>query len=247
MPEALLESELFGHERGAFTDARQAREGLMPRANGGTLFLDEIGELPLGLQPKLLRALQERVVRPVGGSEERPFDARIVAATNRDLETAIEEKTFREDLFYRINVIALELPPLRSRGADILRLAEHFLRKFSQQEHKPVTGLAEGVGEKLLAYSWPGNVRELRNVMERAVALTRYDRVTVEDLPDKVRDFEGGMLFIGGLDPAELLPLEEIERRYIAHVVDACGGNQTQAARILGLDRKTIYRKLKSD
>ncbi|MCA9105254.1 MAG: sigma-54-dependent Fis family transcriptional regulator [Planctomycetales bacterium] len=245
--ETLLESELFGHVKGAFTDAREPRRGLFLEAQGGTLLLDEIGEMPLTMQIKLLRALEERKVRPVGSDKEQSFDVRVIAATNRDLDAAVAEGRFREDLFYRINVIALELPPLRSRGADILRLAEHFLRKFSQQEHKPVTGLAEGVGEKLLAYSWPGNVRELRNVMERAVALTRYDRVTVEDLPDKVRDFEGGMLFIGGLDPAELLPLEEIERRYIAHVVDACGGNQTQAARILGLDRKTIYRKLKSD
>lgn len=136
------------------------------------------------------------------------------------------------------------LPPLRSRGTDALRLAEHFLGVFARTEKKSVTGLAEGVAEKLLAYSWPGNIRELRNVIERAIALTRYDKITIEDLPEKISQFRGGTVFIGGLDPAELVSMGEIERRYIQHVLDACGNNQTQAARILGLDRKTIYRKL---
>ena len=247
LSESLLESELFGHVKGAFTDARGERRGLFLEASGGTLLLDEMGEMPMSMQVKLLRALEERKVRPVGSDKETSFDVRVLTATNRDLESAVVEGRFREDLYYRINVIGIELPPLRSRGTDILRLAEHFLKQFAAAEQKPIVGLADGVAEKLLSYSWPGNVRELRNVIERAVALTRYDRITVEDLPEKIRDFRGGELFIGGLDPAELVSMEEIQRRYIAHVLEACGGNQTQAARILGMDRKTIYRKLKKE
>lgn len=247
LTETLLESELFGHVKGAFTDARSQRRGLFAEANGGTLLLDEMGEMPMSMQVKLLRALEERTVRPVGSDQETPFDVRVLTATNRDLETAVTEGRFREDLYYRINVIGLELPPLRSRGTDILRLAEHFLKQFAAAESKSVDGLAEGVAEKLLSYSWPGNIRELRNVIERAVALTRYDKITIEDLPEKINNFQCGTVFIGGLDPSELVSMEEIERRYITHVIEAAGGNQTQAARILGLDRKTIYRKLRQD
>ncbi len=245
LSESLLESELFGHVKGAFTDARGQRRGLFLEADGGTLLLDEMGEMPMPMQVKLLRALEERKVRPVGSDKESAFDVRVLTATNRDLESAVAEGRFREDLYYRINVIGIDLPPLRSRGNDILRLAEHFLNRFANSENKPLEGLADGVAEKLLSYSWPGNVRELRNVMERAVALTRHSKITVEDLPEKVRDFQSSTVFIGGLDPTELVSMEEIERRYIAHVVEAVGGNQTQAARILGLDRKTIYRKLR--
>jgi two-component system response regulator HydG len=245
LSETLLESELFGHRKGAFTDASSDRKGLFLEADGGTLLLDEMGEMPMTMQIKLLRTLEERTVRPIGSDKETPFDVRMLAATNRDLETAVAEGRFREDLYYRINVIGLELPALRSRGADILRLARYFIQQFATKENKQVTDLAEGVGEKLLSYSWPGNVRELRNVMERAVALTRYDHITVEDLPDKIQTFRGGTVFVGGLDPTELVPMEEIERRYITHVLEAAAGNQTQAARILGLDRKTLYRKLK--
>ncbi len=247
LTETLLESELFGHTKGAFTDAQGSRRGLFLEANGGTLLLDEMGEMPMAMQVKLLRALEERSVRPVGGHQEQPFDVRVLSATNRDLETAVAEGRFREDLYYRIHVIGVHLPPLRSRGTDTLRLAEHFLKQFAKSENKPVQGLAEGVGEKLLAYSWPGNIRELRNVIQRAVALTRYDKITVEDLPDKVRDFRDGTVFIGGLDPTELVSMEEIERRYIRHVLEAVRGNQTQAARILGFDRKTLYRKRKNE
>jgi len=245
LTDTLLESELFGHVKGAFTDAKGERRGLFLEANGGTLLLDEIGEMPLSMQVKLLRALEERKVRAVGSDKETSFDVRVLAATNRDLETAIAESRFRDDLYYRINVIGIELPPLRSRGVDILRLAEHFLKQFSENEGKAVSGFAEGVAEKLISYSWPGNVRELRNVFERAVALTRYDKITVEDLPEKIRNFKGGVVFIGGLDPNELVSMDEIERRYITHVLNAVNGNQTQAARILGLDRKTLYRKFK--
>jgi two-component system response regulator HydG len=247
LPETLLESELFGHAKGAFTDARSDREGLFVQAEGGTLFFDEIGEMPLLMQPKLLRALEESRVRPIGGQAEVGFDARILAATNRDLESAVEEGRFREDLFFRVNVIQVELPPLRSRGTDVLLLAQHFVELFAARGGKPVEGLSEAVAERLLAYAWPGNVRELRNVIERAVALTRYNQITQDDLPEKIREYQGAQVFIGGTDPGELIPMEQVERRYIRHVLEAAGGNKTLAARILGFDRKTLYRKLRED
>ncbi|HEY2386341.1 MAG TPA: sigma-54 dependent transcriptional regulator [Candidatus Binatia bacterium] len=244
MPEGLLESELFGHARGAFTDARAARAGLLVQASGGTLFLDEIGDLPLGLQPKLLRALQERKVRPVGGDDEVPFDARLVCATNRDLETAIDEKHFREDLYFRINVIAVSLPPLRARSGDVLVLAQHFVEVHAAKAGKEVTGLSPAAAERLLVYPWPGNVRELQNCMERAVALTIYTQVTVDDLPEKVREYTRSHVVVAGDDPSELASLEEMERRYILRVLEVAGGNKTLAAEILGVGRKTLYRKL---
>ena len=245
VPEALLESELFGHAKGAFTDARSERKGLFVQAEGGTLFLDEIGDMPSAMQAKLLRALEERVVRPVGSDYEVPFDVRIITATNKDLESAVEEGSFRDDLFYRINVIQIELPPLRTRGADILLIAQHFLASFAQKMNRPVTGINAAAAEKMLAYNWPGNVRELRNVMERAVALTPFSEIGVPELPEKIRDYQANRVVLGADDPEELQSLEEIERRYIDHVLTATGGNQTRAARILGVDRKTLYRKLK--
>ena len=244
MPEQLLESELFGHARGAFTDAKAARTGLFIKANGGTLFLDEVGELPLALQPKLLRALQERTVRPVGGDAELPFDARLVAATNRDLELAVEEGRFREDLYYRLNVIGLELPPLRARGNDVLLLAQRFLEHFAARSGKRVVGLSAAAAQRLVAYAWPGNVRELQNCIERAVALTAYEELTVEDLPERIRDYRAPSNASQGGDPSELVSLEEMERRYIQRVLDTVGGSRTLASRILGVDRKTLYRKL---
>ena len=244
LPEALLESELFGHARGAFTDARAARAGLFAKADGGTLFLDEIGEMPVGLQPKLLRALQERKVRPIGGDAEVPFDARIVTATNRDLESAVEERAFREDLFYRINVVHIELPPLRSRGADVLLLAQRFTEHFAAAAGRAVKGLSAAAADKLLAYAWPGNVRELSNCIERAVALARYDELAVEDLPEKIRSYRRSHVVVAAEDPSELVSLEEVERRYILRVVETVGGNKTMAAQVLGLDRATLYRKL---
>jgi two-component system response regulator AtoC len=244
LPETLLESELFGHVRGAFTDARSPRPGLFVSAGGGVLFLDEIGEMPLGLQPKLLRALQERTVRPVGGDAELPFDARIVSATNRDLETEVAEGRFREDLYYRINVVRLDVPPLRSRGNDILLLAQHFLNRYVAPTNKPIRGLSPPAAEKLLAYHWPGNVRELQNTMESAVALARFDEIGVEDLPERIRTHRATHVLITGDDPAQLLPLEEVERRYILRVLEATASNKTLAAKVLGLDRTTLYRKL---
>jgi two-component system response regulator HydG len=242
--ETLLESELFGHVKGAFTDARQDRQGLFLAADGGTLFLDEIGEMPLSMQPKMLRALEESKLRPVGGDKERSFDVRLLTATNRDLETAVEEDRFRNDLFFRINVIQMQLPPLRARGTDVLLIANEFLKEFAARAGKEVGGLSEPVSERLMNYSWPGNVRELRNVIERAVALTQFDQLVVEDLPEKIRDYRSSQVFLGGDDPSELVSMEEIERRYILHVMDAVDGNKTLAARILKLDRKTLYRKL---
>lgn len=244
LPGTLMESELFGHTRGAFTDARSTRKGLILQAEGGTLLLDEIGDLPMTLQPKLLRALEERSLRPIGGNSEIPFDVRIISTTNRDLESAVEEGRFREDLFFRINVIQIELAPLRARGMDVLLLAQHFTEDFAAHTGKHIAGMSEPVAEKLLEYSWPGNVRELRNVIERAVALTRYEKLAVEDLPEKIRAYQSTHMIIGGNDPTELVSLEEIERRYIFHALQSVGGNKTLAARLLGLDRKTLYRKL---
>ncbi len=244
MPENLLESELFGHVKGAFTDARNSRPGLFVKATGGTILLDEIGEMPPGMQAKLLRALQERTARPVGGDQEIPFDARIIAATNRDLETEVEEKRFREDLFYRINVVRVHVPPLRARGSDILLLAQLFLERYAAQSRRAVAGMSSAAADKLLSYPWPGNVRELQNCIERAVALAQFDQIGVDDLPEKIRDHKMARINIESNDPAELLPMEEVERRYILKVLEAVGGNKTLAAQVLGFDRRTLYRKL---
>jgi DNA-binding NtrC family response regulator len=244
LPPTLLESELFGHVRGAFTDARTERKGLFVQADGGTLFLDEIGDFPLDLQPKLLRALEESVVRPLGSNAEVHFDVRVIAATNHDLESAVETGQFRQDLFYRLNVIPIDVPPLRARGTDILLLAQHFLERSAARSRKPVTGIAESAAQKLLAYAWPGNVRELRNAIDHAVALTRYDQIVVDDLPERIRAYRQSPLLIGGNNPVELVSMAEVERRYIQHVLETVQGNKTVAARILGFDRKTLYRKL---
>ncbi len=244
LPESLMESELFGHVAGAFTGADQNHDGLLVRANGGTLFLDEIGEMSPALQPKLLRALEANCVRPVGGSEEIQFDARLVAATNRDLETAVEAGTFREDLFYRINVVPIHLPPLRQRSSDILILAQFFVKMFSQKSEAEMKEITESVAQRLLDYQWPGNVRELRNAMERAVTLSEGTKLSIEDLPDSIRNYQSRTMVIASDKPEELRSLEEVEKRYILHVLDTVDGNRTVASKILGLDRKTLYRKL---
>jgi two-component system response regulator HydG len=243
IPGSVLESELFGHVRGAFTDARADRRGLFVEANAGTLFLDEIGELPLELQAKLLRAIQQRKVRPVGSNEEIPFNARIIAATNRDLESEAADGRFRRDLYYRINVVNLELPPLRARGNDVLLLAQHFLQIAAKRAAKHMDGIVRAAAEKLLAYDWPGNVRELENCVESAVALAEHDKITLGDLPERVRDHHPSQLVVGS-DPSDLVSLDEVERRYIRRVLAAVAGNKTKAARILGVERRTLYRKL---
>ena len=245
IPENLLESELFGHAKGAFTDARTERKGLFQQAQGGTLFLDEIGDFPLSLQAKLLRAIEQRTVRPVGGDKEISFDARILTATNRDLEVAVEEGRYREDFYFRINVIQLDLPPLRSRGNDVLLLARSLLQVFAHQMGKSVTDFQASVAERFLNYDWPGNVRELRNVLERAVALTEFEKLIVDDLPERIRDYRQSMFRIDTINPAELQTLEAVEQQYIQRVLESVHGNRTEAARILGVDRKTLYRRLK--
>jgi two-component system response regulator HydG len=244
VPENLLESELFGHVRGAFTDARTSRTGLFVEADNGTLFLDEIADMPLGMQAKLLRVLQERKVRPLGASQEIPFDARIVAATNKDLETEVAERRFREDLYYRINVVRIDMPSLRSRGNDVLLLAQHFLERAAGRTGKNVTRLGRLVAERLVNYDWPGNVRELENCMERAVALARFDEITLDDLPAKIREHRPTEVFTVSDDPNDLPAMHIVEERYIRKVLAAVGGNKTLAAKVLGFDRRTLYRKL---
>jgi DNA-binding NtrC family response regulator len=248
LPESLLESELFGHVKGAFTDAREARKGLFVEACGGTLLLDEIAELPLALQPKLLRVLEDHKVRALGGSHEIDCDVRILASSHCNLEEAVADGTFRSDLYYRLNVIQLELPPLRERGNDILLLAQSFISQLAPRFNKSVTAIAQPAAACLLAYHWPGNVRELRNVIERALALSLHDQLTMEDLPEQVKHRGGDAPIPAGLtDNGRILTLEDMEQRYIHQVLDQLDGNRTLAARLLGVDRKTLYRKLKEN
>jgi len=243
VPPTLLESELFGHARGAFTDAKSERAGLFVQANHGTLFLDEIGELPLEIQPKLLRALQERTVRPVGANAEVAFDARIIAASHRDLEDEVEEKRFREDLYYRINVVRVRVPALRERDGDVLELANHFLLQHASRSGKERIGLSPEVAKKLMDYRWPGNVRELENCIARAVAFARYDTLTVDDLPEKIRSYESDRFVVSANDEMDIVTLVELERRYVKRVLALFNGNKSRAAQVLGIDRRTLYRK----
>ncbi len=248
MPPALLESALFGHVKGAFTGALARREGLFQQANGGTLLLDEIGELPMELQPKLLRVIEERKVRPVGGDRELPFDVRLVAATHRDLEAAVQNGTFRRDLYYRLAVLEVEVPPLRDRGRDVLLMAQSFLERFSKELGKGVIGIHPEAAARLLAWTWPGNVRELRNAIEHAVVVCRGQEISPADLPERLRTVvprEPRSADVHTESP-ELLPLEQVERRHILAVLAAVDGNKAQAARILGVGRKTLYRKLEA-
>ncbi|HVY39236.1 MAG TPA: sigma-54 dependent transcriptional regulator [Polyangia bacterium] len=244
IPDTLLESELFGYKRGAFTDARTDRAGIFLEADGGTIFLDEIAELPPALQAKLLRVLQEGEIRPLGATRSEKVDVRVVAATNKELEARLADGTFREDLYYRLNVIHIHLPALRDRAEDILPLAEHFLARSTAKAGKDVRGFHETARKALLAYGWPGNVRELENVVERAVALAEGTLVQPEDLPQAIR--ERRMTAEDDLSAAVArgLTLEELEREYIKRVLAAESGNKTRAAQRLGLDRKTLYRKL---
>jgi two-component system response regulator HydG len=244
MPAPLLESELFGHVRGAFTDAKQARPGLFAQAGSGTIFLDEIGEMPSEMQVKLLRVLQERSVRPVGGDEEIQIRARVIAATNRDLEIEVEEKRFREDLYYRINVVPISVPPLRARMDDLLLLAQQFLRRIAKRLRKPVAGISAPAARKMLDYDWPGNVRELENCMERAVALCRHKDITVDDLPAKFFEHGASRMVIDTTSPLEMITIDEMTRRYVRQVLVATSGNKTHAARVLGIDRRSLYRRL---
>jgi two-component system response regulator HydG len=200
--------------------------------------------MPLELQPKLLRVLQERQVRPVGGNTTHPMRARIIAATNRDLEDEVEAKRFREDLFYRLNVVQIHIPPLRARGNGVLLLAEHFVAKFAARSNKAISGIDPDAQRKLLAFDWPGNVRQLENSIERAVALTRSDRIGVEDLPERIIEFTASSAPADDVDLEHVLTLDQIERRQIEHAIRQYHGNKTRAAKALGIDRRTLYRKL---
>jgi DNA-binding NtrC family response regulator len=242
VPANLLESELFGHARGAYTDAHSKRDGLFVEADGGTIFLDEIADMPLDIQPKLLRAIQERKVRPIGANAEVEFDARLVTATNRNLEDDIAEKRFRKDLYYRINVINVDLPPLRQRG-DVIELATYFLAQLAKRTGRPCLRLGHAAAQKLLEYGWPGNVRELENCMERAVVIARFEEITVEDLPEKVQAYRANHVVISD-HATEVLSMDEVERRYVIRVLALANGNKARAARMLGFDRRTLYRKL---
>jgi two-component system response regulator AtoC len=238
--EGVLESELFGHARGAFTGAQTSRRGLFEQANRGTLFLDEIGDIGLNLQARLLRALQEGTIRPVGTNDPVEVDVRVVAATNRDLVQSVKNGRFREDLFYRLNVVNIRIPPLRERREDIPLLAEHFAVKYGRSQ---VAAISSAALDLLATYDWPGNVRELENVVARALALNPSGVILPEDLPDPVR--RGGQLpALFKRSGTERPTLAEIERHYAAKVLQETGGNKTRAADILGIDRKTLYRIL---
>ncbi|MBA3453503.1 MAG: sigma-54-dependent Fis family transcriptional regulator [Deltaproteobacteria bacterium] len=242
MPAPLLESELFGHVRGAFTDAKTSRSGLFVQAGRGTILLDEIGDMPLEMQVKLLRVLQERTVRPVGGDEEVPFEARVITATNRDLATEVDEKRFREDLFHRINVVAISVPPLRERSSDVMELTHHVLARISARSRRPAVMVAPDAARKLINFDWPGNVRELENTLERAVAVSNGIEISVDDLPMKIRQYECIRMELPTLVSAEMVTLDEMQRRYVKFVLNTVSGNKTHAARILGMDRRSVYR-----
>ncbi|HXW07363.1 MAG TPA: sigma 54-interacting transcriptional regulator [Vicinamibacterales bacterium] len=240
VPENLLESELFGHVRGSFTGATQDRVGLFEAANSGTLLLDEIGEVPPPMQVKLLRALQERQIRRVGENRNRPVSARVIAATNRDLVKEIRAARFREDLYYRLRVVEIEIPPLRERREDVLALARAFVTDAAARTGRKVSGFTPAAAHQLLRYGWPGNVRELENAIERAVVLTARARIDIEDLPPEV-----GLAVPDAIAATDVRPLADVEREYIKSVLRAVGGNRSQAARRLGIGEATLYRKIK--
>jgi DNA-binding NtrC family response regulator len=240
LAEGLIESELFGHERGAFTGAHRTRRGRFELANKGTLFLDEVGDLSIATQLKLLRVLQEREIERVGGQTTIKVDVRLIAATNRDLETAMAQGAFREELYYRLKVVTLRIPPLRERPEDIPLLLDHFLNIFCDEHDKQIGGYAQAARQRLCAYPWPGNVRELRNTVESLVVTSRGDEITVQALPEAFQD---------DADRSSVaLPmgrtLEEVERRYIMRTLEMLGGNKARTAQVLGIGKKTLYRRL---
>jgi len=239
LAETLLESELFGHVRGAFTGAVTTKKGLFEEADRGTCFLDEIGDISLAMQAKLLRVLQEHEIKRVGGTETIKIDVRIVAATNQNLEALVTEKKFREDLFYRLNVVSIHLPSLRERPEDVPLLADHFLRKYASQNNKPVCRISPEAMDLLFRHRWPGNVRELENVIERAATLSGTSLILAEDLPRRLQ-MEPAQMSLSSL-PSRM-PLSELEKLYIQKVLEETGGNKKKAADILGIDRRTLYR-----
>lgn len=240
IPENLLESELFGHEKGAFTGASERKTGLIEIANEGTVFLDEIGELPMFLQKKLLRFLQEKEIQRIGSTQRIKVDVRVISATNRDLEKAVQEGSFREDLYWRLNVVRINLPPLRERKEDIPLLVNHFLNKFSKENNKPIPQLEPEVMELLLSYDWPGNIRELANVMERAVVLSPSGLISIKHLPRRIQEKTGWIA-----KNESSLNLLELEKSLIIKALNTTGWNQTKAAEILGISRKQLRTKMK--
>jgi anaerobic nitric oxide reductase transcription regulator len=245
IPDSLFESELFGHERGSFSGATEDRKGRLELADGGTIFLDEIGELPLPLQAKLLRVLEDRQVWRVGARASRPVDVRVVAASNRDLRKAVELGQFRADLFFRINVFPITLPPLRERGADVLHLAQHFFEQFNHQLERGLTGLTSSARARLIDYDYPGNVRELRNIMELAVVTTEGPTVGAADIMLPSASVPTATIVEGGVQITLAFgehALENLERAAIAAALDHADGNQTRAARLLGIQRLALAR-----
>lgn len=242
LTESLLESELFGHKKGSFTGATADRKGLFRSAQGGTIFLDEIGEMPMPLQVKLLRAIQEHEVTPVGSSVSEKFDARIIAATNKHLEDEVTAGNFREDLFYRLNVIEISLPPLRERPEDISLLVSHFASKVAHDQDSPEKPISDEAIRALAGYVWPGNVRELENAIERAFILSG-DQIDIDSLPNKI--VASRKANVGSLSTGQAQTLEEVEHKYVLEVMEKVGGDKTAAAKILGIDLSTLYRKLK--
>jgi DNA-binding NtrC family response regulator len=248
IPEHLLESQLFGHEKGAFTDAKHFKKGLFDLADGGTLFLDEIGEMPMQLQSKLLRVLESRTFRRVGGQTDITVDVRVVAATHRDLPREVQDGRFREDLYYRLNVVPISMPPLRERAEDIAPLADHFIRRFCGELGRPAVRLHPAALEAMRGYAWPGNVRELKNVIERVVLLEAEDEIRAEHLPSEITrrpDGASGGAPATPFPPGVVRPLAEIEMLAIQHALGECGGNKTRAAQLLGISRQTLRTKLK--
>lgn len=263
IPADLMESEFFGHVKGAFTGANEARKGLFQSAQGGSLFLDEIGEMPVNLQAKLLRALQEKTVRPVGSEREEPVDVRIIAATHRHLEKEIEQENFRSDLFYRLETFSLRIPPLRERGTDIEHLVFALIDKHAEAQHKQIEQIEPDALNSLLSYTYPGNVRELENAIMRAVTLSEEGTLQHQDLPERLREqvnhdvgttithTPSGEVLPGtqvpAPTPARWPSLEEVEKRYIRKVLEATGGNKRRTAEVLGIARRTLYRRLDDD
>jgi len=242
IPETLLESELFGYKKGAFTDAKSDKKGLIFKANEGTLFLDEITEMPFTLQAKLLRVIEEREVRPLGDTNSYPIDVRIISTSNRDIASLIQQGHFRKDLYYRLKVIDIEMPPLRERKEDIPILVQHFIHKFSKELKKAVSSVSEDALKILLNYFWPGNVRELENIIQRAITLSQHEVILPDDLPASIIQKNDEKLFEKAME--EKFTLDQLEKEYVKRVLIETGGNKSKAAERLGLDRKTLYRKL---
>lgn len=249
LPESILESELFGHEQGAFTGAAARRVGKFEYANGGTLFLDEVGEMPTETQIKLLRVLEDRKITRIGSNDEKPINVRLVAATNADLKQAMEAGEFRSDLYYRISVVTIYLPPLRDRREDIPLLMDHFVKEFCKRQGREVEGFSRAARQALMSYDWPGNIRQLRNTIEGMIALDTDGRLDVDDLPTELAQLSGDAdeVFPGGTGADMLVgrPLEEVEKYYISRALELTGGKREETASMLGIGERTLYRKIK--